>query len=95
MRLMTWPDDGGARCIASVVMEVYLTGLSHRLNEVMKTLTIIATIMMPLSVIVGIYGMNFRHMPELESPYGYPLVLIAMLLIAGGMLLFFRHRRWF
>lgn len=83
------------RDLVGSLMELYLSALSNRLNEIMKTLTIIATIMMPLTVIVGIYGMNFRHMPELESPYGYPSVLLAMLLVAGGMLAYFRRRRWF
>jgi len=60
----------------------------------MKVLTIIATIFMPLTFIAGLYGMNFRHMPELESPWGYPAVLALMVIIAVGMLFFFRRKKW-
>ena len=83
------------RDLLGSLTEVYLTGLSNRLNETMKTLTVIATIMMPLTLIVGIYGMNFRHMPELRWRYGYPAVIALMLLVAGGMVRYFRRRRWF
>ncbi|MCA9602958.1 MAG: hypothetical protein KC417_13075, partial [Myxococcales bacterium] len=63
-------------------------------NEVMKVLTIIATIFMPLSFISGVYGMNFRVMPELEWRWGYPVALLVMLAIAGGLLSFFHRRGW-
>jgi magnesium transporter len=65
------------------------------MNAIMKTLTIIATIMMPLTVITGIYGMNFVNMPELYTPYGYFIVLSAMALVIVGSLLFFWRRGWF
>jgi len=78
----------------STAMEGYRNALSNRTNEVMKILTIIATIMMPLTLITGIYGMNFKFMPELQSKYGYYGTLSIMLLIAFGMLLFFKRKRW-
>ncbi|MEK7207700.1 MAG: CorA family divalent cation transporter, partial [Pseudomonadota bacterium] len=59
-----------------------------------KVLTIIATIFMPLSFIAGVYGMNFRHMPELDWHWGYPLALGLMLAIAAGMLIYFRRKKW-
>jgi magnesium transporter len=64
-------------------------------NEIMRTLTIIATIFIPLTFVAGIYGMNFVHMPELQWRYGYPTLLGVMLVIAGGMIYYFRKRRWF
>ena len=76
------------------IMEVYLTAASNRLNKVMKVLTIISTIFIPLTFIVGVYGMNFRFMPELEHPLAYPIVWGIMTAIALGMLLFFRRRKW-
>lgn len=82
------------RDILASMMDSYLSNLSVRLNEVMKVLTIIATIFMPLTFIVGIYGMNFQNMPELGWRWGYPAVLLLMLGIAGGMLLFFRRKKW-
>jgi magnesium transporter len=60
----------------------------------MKVLTIIATIFMPLTFIAGVYGMNFRYMPELGWPWGYALALLLMAAVAGGMLLFFRRKKW-
>lgn len=82
------------REIISGAMEIYLSTISNRLNVIMKTLTIIATIMMPLTLIVGIYGMNFRFMPELEWRYSYFVVLGVMVLIALGMLYWFRRQKW-
>ncbi|MDR1252732.1 MAG: magnesium/cobalt transporter CorA [Treponema sp.] len=76
------------------VMEVNLTVASNRLNKVMKVLTIISTIFIPLTFIVGVYGMNFHVMPELEQPLGYPIIWGIMLVIALGMLLFFKRRKW-
>ena len=61
----------------------------------MKTLTMMATIFIPLTFIAGVYGMNFDYMPELHSPYGYPLVWLVMLGIAFGMVGLFRRRGWF
>ncbi|MCR4346864.1 MAG: magnesium/cobalt transporter CorA [Sulfuricaulis sp.] len=76
------------------LMDIYLMSLSNRMNEIMKVLTIIATIFMPLSFIASLYGMNFRHMPELDWPWGYPLVLLLMVAVTGGLLLFFRRKKW-
>ncbi|MBI2971692.1 MAG: magnesium/cobalt transporter CorA [Candidatus Aenigmarchaeota archaeon] len=74
--------------------EAYLSTISNRLNETMKTLTIIATIILPMSLVASIYGMNFRFMPELTWEYGYPFALGVMLLIAAVMLLYFRRKGW-
>ncbi len=82
------------RDMLSGMMDIYLSSLSIRLNEVMKVLTIIATIFMPLSFIVGIYGMNFHYMPELGWHWGYPTVLLVMAIIAGGMVGYFRRKKW-
>ncbi|WP_338824667.1 Cobalt/magnesium transport protein CorA [Moorella humiferrea] len=81
--------------LASSTLEIYLSLTSNRLNEIMKVLTIITTIMMPLSLIAGIYGMNFRYMPELEWRYGYFAVLGFMFFLAMVMLYFFRRKGWF
>jgi magnesium transporter len=89
------------REMAGSLMEVYLSSVNHRMNEVMKVLTIIATIFIPLTFIVGIYGMNFDpaagpwSMPELGWYYGYPAVMLLMLAIALGLLGFFRWKGWF
>jgi magnesium transporter len=76
------------------VMEVYLSVQNQRLNEVMKVLTVIATIFIPLTTIASIYGMNFKHMPELEWRYGYAWALGLMLASALGMITYFRRRGW-
>ncbi|MDR1374846.1 MAG: magnesium/cobalt transporter CorA [Treponema sp.] len=82
------------RELVAGVMEVNLSSVSNRMNKVMKVLTIISTIFIPLTFIAGIYGMNFSYMPELGARYGYFITLGVMLLIAGGMVLFFKKRRW-
>ncbi len=74
--------------------DTYLSGLSQRMNEVMKVLTIIATIFIPLTFIAGIYGMNFDKMPELRWPWGYGGVLALMLMIGIGMIVYFKRKRW-
>lgn len=76
-------------------LEIYLSLISNRLNEVMKVLTLVTTIMMPLSLIAGIYGMNFQYMPELEWRYGYYWALGLMVLVAGGMVGYFWKKGWF
>jgi magnesium transporter len=82
------------------LFDMYMSGLSNRMNEVMKVLTIIATIFIPLTFIAGIYGMNFDpdaspfNMPELNWYYGYPISLIFMAMITGFMLWYFRKKRW-
>jgi len=82
------------RDIAASVMDIYLSAASNRMNAIMKQLTVVATIFMPLTLITGIYGMNFQNMPELRWQYGYFMVLGGMLLIAAGMLYIFRRRNW-
>ncbi len=83
-----------SRDILASLHDTYLSALSNRMNEVMKTLTIISTIFIPLTFIAGVYGMNFKVMPELEWPYGYHAVLVVMLIIAVVLVLWFRRRRW-
>jgi magnesium transporter len=82
------------RDMLSGMLDIYLSSSSNRLNSVMKVLTVIATIFMPLSFIVGLYGMNFKYMPELEWRWGYPVVLIVMAVIAGWMLILFKRKKW-
>jgi magnesium transporter len=76
------------------MMDLYLSSISNRMNEVMKVLTVIATIFMPLTFIAGVYGMNFKYMPELEWPWGYPAVLLLMASVAVCMLIYFRRKKW-
>jgi magnesium transporter len=78
----------------SGVLDIYLSTVSNKLNEIMKVLTIIATIFMPLTFIAGVYGMNFRYMPELEWRSGYFLCLLLMLGVSISMLVYFRTRKW-
>ncbi len=82
------------RDMAAGMLDIYLSSLSNRMNEVMKVLTIIATMFIPLTFIAGVYGMNFKYMPELEWRWGYPLVLLVMVLLCAGMLLYFRRKKW-
>jgi magnesium transporter len=83
------------RELITSIQDVSLTVTGNRLNEIMKFLTIFTAVLMPLTVITGIYGMNFEHMPELHQRWAYPAVLGVMLLTAGGMLWYFRRRGWF
>lgn len=76
------------------LQDLHFSMVSQRMNEVMKVLTIVSTIFIPLSFIAGLYGMNFVHMPELDWAYGYPVILGVMLVVAAGMLYFMRRRRW-
>jgi magnesium transporter len=82
------------REVLSGAMDLYMSGVSNRMNEVMKVLTIIATIFIPLSFFAGLYGMNFEYMPELGVRWAYPALLGMMGLLAGGMLWLFRRRGW-
>ncbi len=87
--------------LTSALMDIYINTLNTRMNEVMKVLTIISTIFIPLTFIVGVYGMNFNteksawNMPELNSPYGYPIVMGIMVLIVIGMMRYFKYKKWF
>jgi magnesium transporter len=93
VRIADLVDD--ARDLLSGVLEAHLSMVSNRLNEIMKVLTMIATIFLPVSFIAAVYGMNFEHMPELHARYGYPLAWVAMLVTAAGLLVWFKRRGWF
>ncbi len=82
------------RDMLSGMLDIYLSSISNRMNEIMKVLTIIATIFMPLTFLAGVYGMNFKYMPELEWHWGYFFVWGVMLAIAISMLIFFRRKKW-
>jgi magnesium transporter len=75
-------------------MDAYLSAVSNRLNETMKRLTVISALLMPMTVITGVYGMNFEFMPELHWRLGYPFALALMAAAAGGLLLLFRRKNW-
>ena len=83
------------RDMVSSMLDVHLTSASNRMNEVMKVLTIISTIFIPLTFIVGVYGMNFKHMPELDKTWAYPTVMGVMMVAAITMLAFFKKKNWF
>jgi magnesium transporter len=76
------------------LMDMYMSSVSNKMNEVMKVLTIIATVFIPLTFIAGIYGMNFKHMPELDYEYSYYILWGVMALIFIGLLFYFKRRRW-
>ncbi len=82
------------RDMLSTAMDMYMSSVSNRMNEIMRVLTVIATIFIPLTFIAGVYGMNFQHMPELHARWGYPVVWVVMVLTAVGMVAFFRRHRW-
>ena len=81
------------RDIASGLLDIYLSSLSNKMNEIMKTLTIFAAIFIPLTFIAGVYGMNFKHMPELECRYGYPIIIILMFLVGISLVSLFRRKK--
>jgi len=81
--------------LTSTLMDLYMNTINYKMNEVMKLLTIITSIFIPLSFIAGIYGMNFEFMPELHSKWGYPAVLIFMAAIGIGMIIYFKRKKWF
>ena len=78
----------------ALLTDMHLVALGNRTNQIMRVLTIIATVFIPLTFIAGVYGMNFRYMPELALPWAYPVVLGLMAGIALGMVAYFRRRRW-
>jgi len=88
------------RDMVSGLLETYMSGVSNKMNEIMKVLTIIATIFIPLGFLAGVYGMNFNtsrspfNMPELDFPYGYILFWILAIIIGGGMFVYFKRKRW-
>jgi magnesium transporter len=89
------------RELASSLMDVYLSSVSNRMNEVMKLLTVISTIFIPLTFVAGVYGMNFNtekspwNMPELNWSLGYPLCLGVMVAIAASLVYYFYRKGWF
>jgi len=83
------------RDLVSDALSTYMSAISNRLNEIMKALTIVSTIFLPLSFVAGVYGMNFEYMPELHWRYGYLAVWLVFILIALGMIYYFKKREWF
>jgi len=83
------------RDVASSMTDLYLSSMGQRTNEVMKVLTIMASIFIPLTFMAGVYGMNFEFMPELQLPWAYPALWMAMLSVAGGMIWYFKKKNWF
>ncbi|MDD5696996.1 MAG: magnesium/cobalt transporter CorA [Victivallaceae bacterium] len=92
--LLIFDNAESVREMISGLLEIYLSSVSNRMNEIMKVLTLIATIFIPLTFVAGVYGMNFANMPELRWRYGYFLVLTGMGIMAVIMLIFFRRRKW-
>jgi magnesium transporter len=82
------------RDMATSLQDLYLSSLSHKTNEIMRVLTVISTIFMPLTFIAGVYGMNFKHMPELQYRWAYPATLAGMAAIGVGMWIYSKSRRW-
>jgi magnesium transporter len=82
------------REMVSASLDIYLSSVGYRLNAVMRVLTVITTIFMPLSFIASIYGMNFDYVPGLKSEWGYPVVFSGMAVVGMGMLLVFRKKQW-
>ena len=84
-----------SRELLSSLTDLHISNTSYKLNEIMKVLTIISTIFIPLTFIAGVYGMNFHYMPELTWPWGYGVTWLVMLLIAGCMVYYFKKKKWF
>jgi magnesium transporter len=82
------------RDVASGLADLHLSALGQRTNDVMKVLTVMASIFIPLTFMAGVYGMNFENMPELGVPWAYPVLWVAMLAVAGGMILYFKRKGW-
>jgi magnesium transporter len=82
------------REVVSGLMDLYLSSVSNRMNEIMKVLTVMASIFIPLTFLAGIYGMNFEVMPELGFPWAYPVLLGLMLVMAIGLVVFFKKKDW-
>ena len=82
------------RDMLSGMLDIYLSSVSNKMNEVMKVLTIIATIFIPLTFLAGVYGMNFKFMPELEFKWSYPILWILMIAVFGSMVIYFKRKKW-
>ena len=83
------------RDMLSGTLDIYLSNVSNRMNEVMKVLTIMATIFIPMTFVAGIYGMNFKYMPELEWPWSYPAVWLVLVVMFVSMVIWFKRKKWF
>ncbi len=83
------------RDLLSGLADLHISNTTYKLNEIMKVLTIISTIFIPLTFIVGVYGMNFIYMPELQFRWGYAIIWVVMLAIAGCMISYFKRKKWF
>jgi magnesium transporter len=82
------------RDLTASMMDIYLSSVEMRTNEIMRVLTVVSTVFIPLTFIVGLYGMNFENIPGLKTPYGFDICLVTMALLALGMLGVFRHNKW-
>jgi magnesium transporter len=82
------------RDLVAGMMDIYMSSVSHKMNEIMKVLTIISTIFIPVTFIVGVYGMNFEYMPELASPWGYWIVWAIMITVMLSLVFYFRRKKW-
>jgi magnesium transporter len=82
------------RGIVSGTLDIYLSSVSNKMNEIMKVLTIIATIFIPITFLTSLYGMNFHYMPELDWPFAYPMLWLIILITSGALLLYFKRRDW-
>jgi magnesium transporter len=84
----------GFRDVVSGMLDIYLSNINIRTNDIMKVLTIVSTIFVPLTFISSLYGMNFDYMPELHLHWAYPAVILLMVSVAIGMLMYFRRKQW-
>jgi magnesium transporter len=83
------------RVMINDLMQLFYASTSYKLNEIIKVLTVISTIFIPLTFIVGLYGMNFKHIPEFNIPWAYPVLLGVMLVITLFMIYYFKKKKWF
>ncbi len=84
----------GFRDLTAGMHDIHVAIINQKMNETIRFLTVVSTIFVPLTFITSLYGMNFEHMPELHNPWGYPIVLLTMLIISVGSLIYFRRKRW-
>jgi magnesium transporter len=82
------------RDIISGLLDIYISSVSNRMNEVMKVLTVFASIFIPMTFLTGIYGMNFEYMPELKLRWAYPAIWLVFLLIPTILLVYFKRKKW-
>lgn len=83
------------RDLTSSLMDLYMTSMSNKMNEVMKVLTVISTIFIPITFVAGVYGMNFQYMPELTHKWGYPITMVVMAVLVIVMIVYFKVKKWF